>query len=81
MKRQLFRITESDIRNMVMECLYTYLQEDIDSQEFGAIDDNELPDFFERKNVGDISDYPYEEDPDSYKGEEYVDLGDGDLYR
>lgn len=82
MKRRLIRITESDIHAMVMECLKDFLNEGIDQPQFGVVDDDELPDF---SDTGDFpqsyNDLEYEEDPDAYKGEEYVDLSDGDLYR
>ena len=81
MKKQIIRITDSDVRGMVMECLAQMMREDISNQHFGSIGDDKLPDFFDNNQPPKPEDYPYEEDPDSYKGEEYVDLGDGDLYR
>jgi len=81
MKKQIFRITESDVRDMVMEYITQLIQENISNQHFGSIGDDNLPDFFDSSKSPKPEDYPYEEDPDAYKGEEYVDLGDGDLYR
>lgn len=81
MKKQIFRITESDVLGVVMECIDQMIKENISNQHFGSIGDDKLPDFFDNSQSPKPEDYPYEEDPDAYKGEEYVDLGDGDLYR
>jgi hypothetical protein len=78
MKKQLIRITESDLQNMVMETVNKLIKEGIEDHDFGPIDKKpiEYPDDEDDEFYQD-----YLQDPDVYKDDYYTDLSDGDLYR
>lgn len=78
MKKQLIRITENDLHDMVMEAVRKVIKEDMDIPDFGPVDKEpvEYPDDEDDEFYQD-----YLQDPDAYKDDFLSDLGDGDLYR
>lgn len=78
MKKQLIKITESDLQNVVLAVMNKLIKEGIEDYDFGPIDkkpieypDDENDEFYQ----------DYLQDPDAYKDDDYTDLSDGDLYR
>ena len=95
MKKQIIRITESDLHKIVKESVKKILKEYTgDSEEFGRYDidadkynmpDDEY-DALQQQIADDYSDEEMRKDfdemeADQYIGQEYYDPSDGDLYR